>query len=104
MSELRFENFSVKGRRIGKASWFPAIRELIKSEISAELDEDDNLFIGYGMMPDSLPYTLQDAYDTPEEELTYLSGRTCSIKTKLWRMYCFNFATISTSFGIYSIL
>lgn len=71
MSELRFENFSVKGRRIGKASWFPAIRELIKSEISAELDEDDNLFIGYGMMPDSLPYTLQDAYDTPEEELNF---------------------------------
>lgn len=71
MSELRFEKFSVKGHRIGKASWFPAIRDLIKSEISAELDEDDNLFIGYGMMSDSLPYTLQDAYDTPEEELTF---------------------------------
>ena len=74
MSELRFEKFSIKGRRLGKASWFPAIRELIKSEISAELDEDDNLFIGYGMMPDSLPYTLLDNYDTPEEELTFNSA------------------------------
>ena len=71
MSELRFESFSIKGHRLGKASWFPAIRELIKSEISAELDEDDNLFIGYGMMSDSLPYTLLDDYDTPEEELTF---------------------------------
>ena len=71
MSELRFEKFSVKGHRLGKASWFPAIRELIKSEISAKLDEDDNLFIGYGMMPDSLPYTLLDNYDTPEEELSF---------------------------------
>ena len=71
MSELRFEKFSVKGHRLGKAAWFPAIRELIKSEISAKLDEDDNLFIGYGMMPDSLPYTLLDNYDTPEEELSF---------------------------------
>lgn len=71
MSELRFEKFSIKGHRLGKASWFPAIRELIKSEISAELDEDDNLFIGYGMMPDGLPYTLLDNYDSPEEELTF---------------------------------
>lgn len=74
MTELRFETYKIKGHRIGKASWFPAIRELIKSEISAELDEDDGLFIGYGMMPDSLPYTLQDEYDTPEEELTFQSA------------------------------
>ena len=71
MTELRFESFTVPGRRIGKSSWFPAVRELIKSEISAELDEDDGLFIGYGMMSDGLPYTLQDDYDTPWEELTF---------------------------------
>ena len=74
MTELRFEPYKIKGHRVGKASWFPAIRELIKSEISAELDEDDGLFIGYGMMSDSLPYTLQDNYDTPEEELTFQSA------------------------------
>ena len=71
MTDLHFEDFTIRGHRIGKASWFPAVRELIKSEISAELDEDDGLFIGYGIMSDGLPYTLQDDYDGPEEELTF---------------------------------
>jgi len=71
MTDLHFENFTIRGHRVGKASWFPAVRELIKSEISAELDEDDGLFIGYGMMSDGLPYTLQDDYDNPEEDLTF---------------------------------
>ena len=71
MSELRFEKLNITGRRIGKSSWFPAIRELIKSEISAKLDEDDGLFIGFGMFCDGLPYTLQDDYDSPLEELTF---------------------------------
>ena len=71
MTDLHFEDFTIRGHRVGKASWFPAVRELIKSEISAELDEDDGLFIGYGMMSDSLPYTFQDDYDNPEEELTF---------------------------------
>ena len=74
MTQLHFEPFHIRGHRVGKASWFPAIRELIKSEISAELDEDDGLFIGYGMMSDGLPYTLQDEYDTPEEDLIFRSA------------------------------
>lgn len=74
MTDLYFEEFKIKGHRIGKASWYPAVRELIKSEISAELDEDDGLFIGYGMISDGLPYTLQDQYDTPVEELTFQSA------------------------------
>ena len=74
MTDLRFEPYRIRGYRVGKTSWFPAIRELIKSEISAELDEDDGLFIGYGMMSDSLPYTLQDDYDGVEEELTFQSA------------------------------
>ncbi len=71
MTDLRFEKLSLRGYRVGKASWFPALRELIKSEISAELDEDDGLFIGYGMFSDGLPYTLQDNYDFPEEKLCF---------------------------------
>ncbi|MBQ6470440.1 MAG: DUF5107 domain-containing protein, partial [Victivallales bacterium] len=73
MTELRFDIMNIHGHRLGKASWFPAIRELIKTEISAELDEDDGLFIGYGMMSDGLPYTLQDVYDTPEEDVQFKS-------------------------------
>ena len=68
---LKFETFRLRGRRVGASSWFPALRELIKSEISAKLDEDDGLFIGYGMLQDGLPYTFQDSYDTPEEELHF---------------------------------
>ena len=73
MSDLRFEPFSIRGHKVGKASWFPAVRELIKSEFAAELDEDDGLFIGFGMIGDGLPYTLQDDYDGPEETLTFQS-------------------------------
>ncbi|MBQ9501999.1 MAG: DUF5107 domain-containing protein [Lentisphaeria bacterium] len=68
---LKFETLRLRGRRVGASSWVPALRELIKSEISAKLDEDDGLFIGYGMFQDGLPYTLQDSYDTPEEELRF---------------------------------
>ena len=74
MSEVRFEKLNITGRRIGKPSWFPAIRELIKSEISAKLDEDDGLFIGFGMFSDTLPYTLQDDYDTPLEQLSFTAA------------------------------
>ena len=41
MTDLRIEDFKIRGHRVGKTAWYPAVRELIKSEISAELDEDD---------------------------------------------------------------
>lgn len=71
MSELRFEPFEITGSPVGKSSWYPAVRELIKSDMDADLDEDDGLFIGYGMIKDGLPYTLQDNYDVPQEKLTF---------------------------------
>ena len=79
MSELKFETMTLPGRRLGKDSWYPGIRELIKSEISAELDEDDGLFIGYGMFSDNLPYTMQDSYDGDIEKLTF---RTAVLENK----------------------
>lgn len=71
MSELRFETFEIMGHPVGKSGWYPAVRELIKSGFDADLDEDDGLFIGYGMISDGLPYTLQDNYDVPAEKLTF---------------------------------
>ncbi|MBO5762075.1 MAG: DUF5107 domain-containing protein [Lentisphaeria bacterium] len=71
MTELKQDVLKIRGHKVGKASWYPGIRELIKSEISAKLDEDDALFIGYGMMSDLLPYTFQDDYDNEEEELSF---------------------------------
>ena len=71
MSQLRFEPFEITGRPAGKAGWYPAVRELIRSEFTAELDEDDGLFIGYGMIGDGLPYTIQESYDVPERKLSF---------------------------------
>jgi len=71
MSELRFEPFEITGRPAGKAGWYPAVRELIRSGYSAEIDEDDGLFIGYGMISDGLPYTIQDNYDVPQRKLRF---------------------------------
>ena len=39
MSKVRFEDFKIRGTRVGASSRFPALRELIKTEISAKLDE-----------------------------------------------------------------
>ena len=71
MSELRFESLTLKGHAGGKSGWYPAVRELIRSKIEAKLDEEDGLFVGFGMIGDGLPYTLQDNYDAPEETLTF---------------------------------
>ena len=71
MSELRFEPFEITGSPVGESGWYPAVRELIKSDMDADLDEDDGLFIGYGMIKDGLPYTLQDNYDVPQKKLTF---------------------------------
>ncbi len=73
MSKLFFETLTLPGRKLCESAWYPAARELIRSEISAELDEDDGLFIGYGMLYDSLPYTMQDSYDSPVETLSFQS-------------------------------
>ena len=69
MSTLTFCKKHIKGHAIGSPSRFPAITLPIKTSVSTELDEDDGLFIGYGMRSDSLPYTMNDNYDGPLEEL-----------------------------------
>lgn len=73
MSNLYTETLHMPGRRIKSDGWFPALRELLKSESSADLDESDGLFIGYGISSDALPYTFQDDYDGPAEELAFRS-------------------------------
>lgn len=74
MSTLQFGTKSLPGRRLGPASAFPAIRDPIAFSVSAALDEDDGLFIGYGMFTDSLPYSMQDNYDGPTEPLSFANA------------------------------
>jgi hypothetical protein len=68
MTTLNFGKKTMRGPLLGGASAFPAMRDPIKSEISAQLGEDDGLFLNYGMLKDSLPYTMQDQYDTEPVE------------------------------------
>lgn len=74
MTTLKFEPKRLRGPRLGDASQFPAMRDPIKSRISAELSEDDGLYINYGMFQDSLPYTMQDQYDSEPAEQEFDSA------------------------------
>ncbi|MDD5728476.1 MAG: DUF5107 domain-containing protein [Victivallales bacterium] len=68
MTELYFEKKTLTGPRLGAPSVFPAMKDAIKTTFHAELGEDDNLFIGYGMLPDPLPYTMLADYETAPEK------------------------------------
>ena len=75
MTTLTFTSKRIIGKKVGPASRFPAFREPIKSTIESRLDEDDELFINYGMSSDSLPYSMLDDYDMNElEELEFASA------------------------------
>ena len=66
---LTFTKKQISGTPVGPASRFPALRDPIKSTIEARLDEDDGLFVNYGMFSDSLPYTMQDDYDLSQKQM-----------------------------------
>lgn len=65
---LTFTKKQIPGIPAGSASRFPALRDPIKSTIEARLDEDDGLFVNYGMFSDSLPYAMQDDYDLSQKQ------------------------------------
>lgn len=71
MTTLTFGTKKLYGPRLGADSRFPAMRNPIKSKIAAELGEDDGLYINYGMFDDSLPFVMQDQYDSAPEELEF---------------------------------
>ena len=68
---LTFGTKKMRGPRLGADSRFPAMRNPIRSEISADLDEYEGLYLNYGMFPDSLPFVMQDQYDSEPEELEF---------------------------------
>lgn len=64
MTTLRWGKKRLRGIRPGAASKFPAMRDPIKTVIRGEPGETEGLFLGYGMLHDSLPYAMFDEYDT----------------------------------------
>ena len=71
MSELNIIKKKIQGRRIGNASRFPAIDNPLKQLSYIARENVEGLFLNYGRMLDKLPYTYQDDFDGPMEELEF---------------------------------
>lgn len=70
MTEFRLGSLSIDGVSVGESSPFPAMRDILHGAMRTQTDEDDGLFIGYGMVSNALPYSLQDRYGDQMESLT----------------------------------
>ena len=71
MSEMRFETLTMPGVKLGPDGIFPALRSALFSKIGTRLEENDGLFIGFGMRPNAFPHTPQDDYTDRLEERTF---------------------------------
>ncbi len=85
------------GRKISPASPYPAMREIVKTRVSADLNENDGLFVNYGAADSPLPYTMFDTYDGKPEELEFIllvlendflrAEFLPEVGGRLWRLY-----------------
>lgn len=71
MTELRFEKKIIKGANLNGQSDLPAMRNSVQGEMKTKLDEDDELFLGYGKLKNILPYQMQDRYDRASDDITF---------------------------------
>lgn len=55
-------------------STLPSLYEMsnVQGLTRSELDEDDELFVGYGFLPSIFPYRMQDLYDRAQELTPYI--------------------------------
>ena len=60
--------------RFNGESTLPSLYEMsnVQGLTRSALDEDDELFVGYGFLPSIFPYRMQDLYDRSEELTPYL--------------------------------
>jgi len=74
MTELHFTEKHIRGFALGALSRFPEIRkpDAAAEKFVCKLDEDDGLFINFGISSDTLPHCMQDDYDLSEmADLTF---------------------------------
>ena len=71
MTELRFEKKIFKGAHLNGCSDLPAMRNSMHTKMQTRLDEDDELFVGYGNLKNILPYQMQDRYDRAEDDIEF---------------------------------
>lgn len=59
---------------IGGESTLPSLYEMsnVQALTRSTLDEDDELFVGYGFLPSIFPYRMQDLYDRAAEAHAYI--------------------------------
>ncbi|MBR5124378.1 MAG: DUF5107 domain-containing protein, partial [Clostridia bacterium] len=60
--------------RFNGESTLPSLYEMsnVQGLTRSALDEDDELFVGYGFLPSIFPYRMQDLYDRSEELTPYI--------------------------------
>lgn len=68
MSTLRYEKIPLKAAHLGKASDYPLLFKPGAFEKGGLLDETEGLFLNYGKVMHTLPYTGLDSYDHAEDE------------------------------------
>ena len=73
MASIRRDVLHIRGYAIQKPSAYPSLRNSLIHKITTQVDEDDELFIGYGLMPNPMPFTMQDNYALEESELEFPS-------------------------------
>ncbi len=71
MTTLSEKTLTLRGRRVAPASLYPAMREVVKTRIGADLRPDDELFVNFGAIDSPLPHTMFDSYDSAPEELNF---------------------------------
>lgn len=74
MTRLTFQTKTLRGNKLKSVNSFPAMRNAFTHTIETRTDENDNLFIGYGLVPNIMPHTMQDNYERTEEELLFESA------------------------------
>ena len=59
---------------IGGESTLPSLYEMsnVQALTRSTLDEDDELFVGYGFLPSIFPYRMQDLYDRAAAAHAYI--------------------------------
>ena len=75
MTEFYQEDYRIRSVRIGEQSSLPGLEGLanMQQNTKAVLDEDDEIFLGYGFRSNVFPYRPQDVYTREQTERCYRS-------------------------------
>ena len=75
-SRVTFETLTLRGTPIGEKSTLPPLRSMVNVQTRPRLHEFDGeeVYVGYGNVPTSLPYLQQNRYSRDLEEQTHTAA------------------------------